>query len=434
MPICWQRLWQNLGGDAACWPHAWLREEGRLVCHLLPLSTDDRQHLENEGLADAPDIELGILHCPGTRPCLAQVTFGPNIAFADAFAFMVREVQEFPLQPLGRTAWWGEDDRRVCRHLGPSNGRIHSWLDIESGLRLGTTANGEGDAMHIAAIEFDKAAGWDRTRADAWLSRHRPIRDHERTVQLQVPYRFQRDLAVRVCGVVRHGDWLTADSPRPGTPGRVAGGEETDVSGFEFFPVPTASKRESAGLELDLSAPRSADKLPTGLRHGLPTRGFVNYPEAQALIRRLEIFSQQEAADTCRIAVLALYEGQAILLRRLVEQSEILRARRHPLEIALPSRLHQRECDVAFVSLTRSHLHRATAFGEDLRELPIALTRARSRLFVFGDIGALCNLLACKGTLEHHAAQQEHEYLSRLLACVQPDMCAATNGVANGKG
>jgi hypothetical protein len=422
---CWQKLWHALGGDAGCWPHAWQREEGRLVCQLMPLTAEDRQHLENEGLADAPDIELGILHRPSTRPCLAQVTFGPNCAFADAFAFMVREVQEFPLQPLGRTGWWREDDQRVCRQLGPANRRAHAWIDIEAGLRLSATLDECGDATRIASIEFDKAAGWDRAKADAWLARHRPIRDHERTVYLQVPYRFQHPLARMVATVVRSGEWLPAHVP-------------TDASGaraLEFIAVPTVEKRawpkEGAGLELDLSAPRSADKLPTGLRHGLPTRGFVNYLEAQALIRRLEAWSQQEATNNCRAAVLALYEGQAVLLRRLVEQSEILRARRHPLEIALPSRLHQRECDIVFLSLTRSHSHRASAYGDDVRELPLALTRARTRLIVFGDPGAVCKRLACPGPLDHHDAhdaQHEHAHLARLLACLQLHTPALANG------
>lgn len=422
---CWPRIWQALGGDAGCWPHAWLREEGRLVCRLMPLTAEDRQHLENEGLADAPDIELGILHRPSTRPCLAQVTFGPDRAFADAFAFMVREVQEFPLHPLGRTAWWHEDEQRVCRQMGPANGCVHAWLDIESGLRLGTCADGTSDATRIVAVYFDKAAGWDRAKADAWLARHRPMRDHERTVSLQVPYRFQHSLAKLVASVVHCGEWL-ATHPQA---------DASHAHGFEFIPVPAADKREAAGLELDLSAPRSADKLPTGLRHGLPTHGFVNYLEAQALIRRVEAWSQKEAADTCQAAVLALYEGQAILLRRLVEQSEILRARRHPLEIALPSRLHQRECDVVFLSLTRSHPQRPTAFGADVRELPIALTRARSRLYVFGDPGALCKRLAGAGALDHHGAQQEHEHLTRLLACIQPHLVAGPllNGVASSK-
>lgn len=419
----WNRLWQTLGGDEGVWPCTWHREQGRLVCQLLPLSAEDRQHLECEGLADTPDIDLGILHRPRSRPCLAQVVFSAQSTFADAFTFMVREVQEFPLQPLGRTGWWSEDEQRVHRHLGPNAGRIVDWLPIEPGVRLGAVAGAHGDAMRIAHVEFDKSAGWDRVKADAWLYRHRLVQDHERTAFLQTPYRFQRSLGNLVQAVVRAGEWLPT------------GLSENDGRAFEFVAVPALQKhawpREGAGLELDLSASRHVDRLPVGLRQGLPPRGFVNYLEAQALIRRLEMFVQKDVnGQPCRVAVLALYEGQVELLRRLVAQSEILRGRSFPLEVALPSRLCQRECDVVFLSLTRSHGHRAVAFGDDVRELPLALTRARARLFVFGDPGSLCKRLSWHGPLDNldaHAAHQELVRLSRLVPFLQ-SQSAASNG------
>jgi hypothetical protein len=430
--ICWNKLWQTLGGEAGCWPCAWQREEGRLVCQLMPLSAEDRQHLEGEGLADAPDIELRILHRPRTRPCLAQVIFAPHCTFADAFRFMVREVQEFPLEPLGRTGWWSEDPQRHCRHLGPNAGRIHAWLEIEPGVRLGTVADEHGDATRTACLEFDKNAGWDCDKAEAWLYRHRSVHDHERTVFLQTPYRFKRPLAQIVQTVVRATEWLTASGPP----------EVGSDNGFEFIAVPPFSKqewpREGAGLELDLSASRHADRLPVGLRHSLPARGFVNYLEAQALIHRLENWLRKESADARRVAVLALYQGQVELLRRLIEQSETLRAGNFPLEVALPSRLHQRECEVVFLSLTRSHAHRCVAFGEDVNELPLALTRARGGLFVFGDPGSLCKRTNWHGPLDHLDAQSAHQELlrlARLLAYLQKQGHASpkANGLANGR-
>jgi hypothetical protein len=426
---CWHKLWQTLGGDAGCWPCAWHREEGRLVCQLRPLGDEDRKHLESEGLADAPDIELRILHRPSTRPCLAQVIFGPHRSFADAFQFMVAEVQEFPLEPLSRTGWWSEDGHRHCRHLGPGATRVHAWLDLEAGLRLGTVADDHGDATRIGCIEFDKSAGWDRAKADAWLQQHRPVCDHGRTFFLQTPYRYRPALAHAVRTMVRTDDWLPV-------------GAQDGERSLEFTAVPALAKhdwpREGAGLELDLSAPRHADRLPVGLRQSLPPRGFVNYLEAQALIRRLEAWQLKESTPNCRIALLALYEGQVELLRRLVEQSEILRARTYPLEVALPSRLHQRECDVVFLSLTRSHAHRCTAFGEDVKELPLALTRPRSRLFLFGDPGALVKRIGWHGPLDHldaASAHQELVRLSRLLAYLQKHVHASPvkNGLPNGR-
>ncbi|MSQ92938.1 MAG: hypothetical protein EXR98_00105 [Gemmataceae bacterium] len=436
-PGCWHRLWNAAGGESGRWPSTWQRVEGRLVCQLIPLTAEDRRHLDCEGLADAPDIELGILQRPQARPCLAQVVFGPNCSFADAFTFMVREVQEFPLQPLGCTAWWSEDAQRHTRHLGPQPGRIHTWVEIEPGLRLGVVANKDGEATCAACLEFDKAAGWDRPKAEEWLHRHRALADHERTAFLQMPHRYAPSLAKIVQSVVRANDWLIQVVARPEDPAtrqRVGNG-----SSFEFVAVPPLAKtdwpRDGAGQELDLTTPRSGERLPVGLRNGLPVRGYVNYAEAQALIRALEGWTREaSAAPTCRVAVLALYEGQVELLRRLVEQSEILRARNFPLEVALPSRLHQRECDIVFLSLTRSHAYRAVAYGEDVKELPLALTRARSRLLIFGDPGSLFNLAGWHGPLEAldaQAAQQDLLGVSRLLAYLQSLRHAPAH--ANGK-
>jgi hypothetical protein len=415
---CWNKLWQTLGGDAGRWPCTWQREQDKWVCRLMALSAEDRQHLESEGLADAPDIELRILHRPRTTPCLAEVIFAPSCSFANAFRFMVSEVQEFPLEPVGRTGWWSEDAQRHYRRLGPNAARIHAWLEIEPGVRLGIT-----EATRASCLEFDKGAGWDCARASAWLYRYRPVHDHERTVFLQTAYRFAGPLAEVVQAVVHAGDWLTQEVCRESA-------------------VPPLTKRdwprEGAGLELDLTASRHADRLPVGLRQSLPAHGFVNYLEAQALIRRLEAWQRNEPAASCRIAVLALYEGQVELLRRLVEQSEILRARSFPLEVALPSRLHQRECDVVFLSLTRSHAHRSVAFGEDVKELPLALTRPRSGLIVFGDPGSMCKRTTWDGPLDHldaSSAQQELLRLTSLVAYLQKHGhgVPSANGIPNGK-
>ena len=138
------------------------------------------------------------------------------------------------------------------------------------------------------------------------------------------------------------------------------------------------------------------------------------------------------------VVVLALFEGQVELLRRLVEQSEILRARTFKLEVALPSRLCQRECDVVFLRLTRSHAHRSVAFGDSAHELPLAFTRSRSRLLVFGDPGSLSKRTHWHGPLDQldaHAAHQERVRLSRFLAYLQKHGLAPTlhNGTTNGK-
>jgi hypothetical protein len=274
----------------------------------------------------------------------------------------------------------------------------------------------DAETPRVACIAFDPVAGWDRVKAEAWLQEHRAVHDAERTVFLQKPYRFTPHLAKFVQTVIRTNDWRASVS---------ANG--VAVKPWEFIAVPAVPTqgwpREGAGFELDLSGSRHADRLPVGLRQGLPANGFVNYLEAQALIRRLETWSEKEAqGQSCKVAVLALYQGQVDLLRRLVEQSAILRACSFPLEVTLPCQMKQRECDIVFLSMTRSHGHRATAFGEAADELPIALTRASKRLFVFGDPGTLnrrTNWTGPLDQLDNNAASQELLRLKRLVACLQ---------------
>jgi hypothetical protein len=87
------------------------------------------------------------------------------------------------------------------------------------------------------------------------------------------------------------------------------------------------------------------------------------------------------------------------------------------IEIGLPADFHQRECLVALVSLTRSHTHRAVSFGEGPQQLVVALTRAVSRLWVFGDPGTLARRGQWSGPLDHldeGAAERERDLVLRL--------------------
>src|SRR5262249_24304016 len=100
-------------------------------------------------------------------------------------------------------------------------------------------------------------------------------------------------------------------------------------NGFATLP------REGAGLELDLAAVRGADRMPADVRAGLPRHGFANFLEAQAAIRKLEeLFAHGEPAEP--VAVVAHYDGQAALLRRLANSSESLCRQANRFEIGLP--------------------------------------------------------------------------------------------------
>jgi hypothetical protein len=411
VPSCWPRLWHALGGDTAIIPYSWQRTGERLVCRLQPLRDEDRPHLEKEALADDAEVELRILHRAKARPVLAEVAFPPRYSLADAFSLIVRELGETPVAPAGRTGWWHEDDAGCTWHVGSPTLAVHEEIELHPGLRLGVTSGPE--THHVARIRFARS-DWERARAEQWLTANVLAHDCQRTIFLQVPYRSQRRLAEVVATILYPDEALWPVLPA------------VEDQAFEFIAVPLLRKadlpREGAGLEVELTSPRHADRLPAELCQGLPTEGFANYLEAQALVRRLEQLAQTpdalptDGAGKARVAVLAMYEGQAELLRRLIRQSS--RLHNLNLEVGTPSRLRQRECDVVLLSLTRSHPHRSVPFGADVADLALALSRARRRLYVFGDVGALIKRTSWQGPLDHLSAAEAHVERQRLCRLV----------------
>jgi hypothetical protein len=435
-PACWPRLWQALGGELGRLPYLWHREEDRLVCQLVPLSAEDRQHLESEGLADAADVELRILNRPKGRPSLAQVAFPAEYSLQEAFALIVRELAETPLPPAGRTTWWHEDSAGLTWCAGPA-AAAYEYVAVEPGLRIAFRADADVPCWRAARVEFTRAAGWDQRRAEDWFAQFSNGHDSRRTVFLQLPYRFARPLAQAVSTVLFPDDSLWPLLPPL----------STVEPHLEFVAVPALRKpelpREGAGLELDLTATRHADRLPAELRPGLPLEGFVNYLEAQALVRRLEQLAQTPGAlpaSRCgqpEVAVLALFEGQAELLRRLLAKSEVLREMAPHLEVGVPAQFRQRECAIVLLSLTRSHPHRSVPFGADVADLGIALTRARHKLYVFGDPGALVKRIHWQGPLDHlpaSAAHLEWLRLSRLVSYIHDLVCPSERLLAHQNG
>lgn len=429
VPGCFRKLWQTLHCDSPRLHYRWTciddsgkqPAQARLRCTLRHVGPEERRYLEVERLVDFPEIELGILSAPHVPPVLAEVTFPADMPLAKAKDFIHRELQEAAVQAMCRGGWLSEEADHYRFHLSPYPFAPHELapLELEHGVREWLAA---GNLTQC--VEFCKQAGWTRPRVDQWLQRQLHLRDWGRSANLQVAYRLGADLAVCMGTVLFHQEYLAPQNAHSSTLEFVAvpplrreernGDRRHTVThnGTQSLP------REGAGLEQDLSSPRAAERLPADLRAGLPRHGFANHLEAQAVVRKLEELTREDADRS--IAVVALYDGQVELLRRLTSRSEVLRHR--PIEIGLPGSFAQREFDLVLVSLTRSHQHRAVTFGERESDLPLGLTRARKRLLVFGDPGTLAKRQKWEGPLEHldaAAALQEARRVGWLLRCMQ---------------
>jgi hypothetical protein len=462
-PGFFQRLWQTLHADPRRLPYAWLPRDGRLVCRLLPLTTEQEHWVESECVADRPDVELRIVSPPRQPPQLAEVVFPGSMTVPQAKEYIFRELQELPVQAAGPGLLWDEGETRVVLHLG-NDAPDAVVVPLEKGVTERVVPPGSGGPWRTSRLEFDRAEGWDRARAEAWVEKHLKLRSLGRTAPLAAVHRMRPTLA-----------WLAADLLHEDYPGLPAAHTETDDEvAVEFVAVPgmgggeprrrgeaegrlrgggTATvaprqrqSRGGAGLEMDL-ADRRIDSLPAELRAGLPAQGLVNYLEAQAVVRTLEALAADPAflartvawerrvpvcdhsgtgcdghgpahAHRPALAVVALYPAQVELIRRLITRSPALASFGPALEVGLPSAFRQRECLAALVSLTRSHTHRAVTYGEGPHALTLALTRAAERLVLFGDPGTLARRAQWGGPLDHldeTAAARERAVASRLV-------------------
>jgi hypothetical protein len=418
------KLWDHLHCDPGQLPYTWFRDGDRLGCRLRPVSADQRRWLEAEPLADAPDVELRILALPHTRAVLAEVVFPAAMALPEAKSFLCRELQEITVQVSGRCLHWQETPERVAVHFGEPHTAESPAVALDNGVREVLTA-AAGDACRTCRLEFDRAAGWDRAGAEKWLDQHLRLRDLGRTALLEVPHRMAAPLAAVLADLLAGG-------------GRSCAGVGEPV--VEFVPVmnrgrsPARGPRQGepvangglpttgSGLEIDLSAPRQCERLPHDLRAALPPRGFVNLPEARAVVRRLEALLKPPGSNghqtaTPSVLVIALFPAQAELIRHFLKQSPALAAHAGYVAVGAPGCFRHREADVVLVSLTRSHSHRAVAYGEGPAALALALTRARRRLVLFGDPGNLVRRSQWQGVLDHldeAAAQRECHVLGQL--------------------
>jgi hypothetical protein len=191
-------------------------------------------------------------------------------------------------------------------------------------------------------------------------------------------------------------------------------------------------------LEIDLSSARRAEEVPPELQAVLPAQRLVNLVEARAVVEALTalvhdkdfraLAGNRVPGHGPAVAVIALYAAQATLLEALCRREPAL-ASLLPggkegglIEVGVPADFQQRECLVAFVSLTRSHTHRAVSYGESPRELVRALTRPAARLSLFGDLGTLARRSQWTVPLDHLdevSSRREQAVVAGLVSYIQ---------------
>jgi len=184
-----QRLWRLYRAELPRARHAWVREGERLCCRLQAIDAAQRKCLESERVADFPEIELRILTLPYAAPALAEVVFPASMSLSQAKEYIYRELQELPLETVGAGVCLVEDADRLVLFFGRAGDLPLQSAALEAGVSERLVAlDGHGIGWRTCRLEFDKAAGWKRERAQAWLWQHCRVRDSGRALLLQTLY------------------------------------------------------------------------------------------------------------------------------------------------------------------------------------------------------------------------------------------------------
>ena len=435
-PSFFAEIWNRLHPSPVQLPYSWVQEGNQIVCRLRQVAPEQRNWIEAERLADHPQIVLHILALPRSQPVVAEVLFPASFTIEKAKQFILHELQELAIHASeGSLRWFDEHADRLVLQLADDSCQHHATVDLEPGVRerlhpcaSGPASSSSAVAWRTCCIEFDYNAGWRRNSAEDWIERHLGLRDLGRAVQLHTLHRHSPGLALFVKSLLASLAGASSQNPTQL--------EDWHSEEIEFVAVPPSqeasrgergpspARTRSAGFELDMSDARNRDRLPADLRTGLPPTGFVNLSEAQALTRHLEDLLRGQLPHGTenspgQIFVIALYEAQAELIRRLAKKSTLLSSQAGMFEVGVPGDFVHREAGRVLLSLTRSHTHRATPFGAGTKDLLTALTRAQHKLVVFGDLGALTRRAQWDGVLERADAFQaarERSLVTTILA------------------
>jgi hypothetical protein len=410
----------------------WSRDRDGLCCRLHAVSQSRRSELETESVADSPDVKLRILTPSDGDPCLAEVHFPASASVEQALEYLYRELNEVPV-PNAIAMWREMDDSLSVRF---TNDASVSEIELQPGVRVRLAENGR-----TTAIDFEPTNCWDRHSAENWMREHaRPI-GAGRLVDLDVCHRMAAGLVGAIAPIwFNQGDRFAPDNELPDG----LSVEFVAVPAHEAYsfhrpdPVSNGVSPRGAGLESDLSDARQRDHLLRGLRVNLPPRGVVNLTEARAVVSLLEErvpeFATGVGENPGSIAVLTMQVAQAELIRTLVRESSTLARAAMPILVEYAGEFRQREADIVFVSLTRSHDRRAVSYSDDPALAALAATRARRRLILVGDPGTLARRAHWDGPLDHldeTAADREKGWVGALLGRLpewQRDVASSLEG------
>lgn len=122
--------------------------------------------------------------------------------------------------------------------------------------------------------------------------------------------------------------------------------------------------------------------------------GRLNSGEAELLVEQLKMYMRRVGQErileeNIDFGIISPYRAQVHYLRRLLKKDSFFRPFRRLITVHTVDGFQGQERDVVFISLVRANEEGQIGFLRDLRRMNVAITRARMKLLILGDVTTL---------------------------------------------
>lgn len=158
---------------------------------------------------------------------------------------------------------------------------------------------------------------------------------------------------------------------------------DTPITWIDTGAVAAGSKAES-----DSGAEPAGEEFVDG------SSGRINKAEAELTLRTLEeyftrIGKQRILDERIDTGIISPYRAQVQHLRQLLSKREFFKPLRRSISVNTVDGFQGQERDVIIISLVRSNDEGQIGFLRDLRRMNVAMTRARMKLIILGDVSTM---------------------------------------------
>ena len=186
--------------------------------------------------------------------------------------------------------------------------------------------------------------------------------------------------------------------------------------GGQVVSAPEVKYRSILDLDVPMEWVDASDEETAGEEFVGESFGRINKAEAELTLQTLQQYFERIGKtrvlnDRLDVGLISPYRAQVQYLRQQLRKREFFKPFRSLITVNTVDGFQGQERDIIVISLVRSNDEGQIGFLRDLRRMNVAITRARMKLIILGDITTLT---------QHQFYRQLYRYIQALKAAPTP--------------